>query len=137
MTDLIFDDFFDQFVLGFGKPKKNRYNAGHTKDMSPVFWQTLSDENGKKIGYRATCRTVGISPDDVKVSLKDNNIVVEGRTEFSQESVYDCYYEIPVADSVVSDIEKINYKTENGLTYVTVLVKEPIKSNILIEREQV
>ena len=30
-------------------------------------------------------------------------------------------------------MQKINYKTENGLTYVTVLVKEPIKSNILID----
>ena len=135
MTDLFFNDFFDQFALGFGRPQKKRYNTGHTQDMSPVYWRELKDDDGKKIGYRATCRTVGVSPDDVKVSLKDYSIIVQGKTEFSKERIYDCYYEIPVAESIVSDIEKINFKSENGLTYVTVLVKQPVKSDILITRE--
>lgn len=133
MTDLIFDDFFDQFVLGFGKPRKNRYNTGHTQDMSPVYWETLTDDNGEEIGYKATCRTVGIEPDDVKVTVKGNVIAVEGKTE-NGKSVYDCYYEIPVAESVIANIEKINYQTKNGLTYVTVNIKRPIKNEILIER---
>ena len=128
-------DFFDEFdeVLGFGKPRHLKFNTGNTQDMSPVFWQVLTDDDNKKIGYKSVCRTVGVAPEDVKVVLEDGKITVQGETEFDG-SKYNTYYDIPVSDSVVNNIENIKYKTLNCLTYIYIYTKIPQERKVLIEK---
>lgn len=114
-------------IFGFGKPTDLIYNAGNTKDMNPVFW-TKTEE-----GYKATCRTVGIAPDDVKVSVNECNIVVEGETEY-EGSVYNTSYKLPVSKEIIGNIESIGYKTLNGLTYIYLSVETPEKKQIKINK---
>ena len=126
----LFEDFFS---MGFGRPRNIRFNVGGTKDMNPVYWQTLTDDDNHKIGFKSTCRTVGLSPEDVKVSLEDNCIVVQGNSEFDGVK-YDTHIEIPVSESVVGNIENIKYKTLNGLTYIYIYIKTPEYTKINIEK---
>lgn len=129
--DKIFEDFL---TFGLGRPKNLRYNIGHTKDVSPVYWQKFVDNKTKEeLGIKSTCRTVGISPSDVKVELTKHGITVSGVTKY-ENTQYDTYYEIPISTSVISDIESIKYKTENGLTYIYVYIKKPKTAEIKIEK---
>lgn len=118
-------DFLDDF-FGFGKPFDLVYNTGKTKDMNPAYWSKTDK------GYKATCRTVGIAPEDVEVYLEGNNIIVKGKTEY-EDAIYDTSYKLPVASHILQDIENIEYKTLNGLTYIYLylvqLEKKPIQIN--------
>lgn len=125
-------DFDDFFSWGFGKPTKLRFNTGKTYDVNPVYWEEIIEGEEKK-GYKSVCRTVGIDPEDVKVSLERNYIKVEGKTEYEGKT-YSTYFEIPVSESVMADIENIKYITKNGLTYVYLYIKKPEFKKITIEK---
>lgn len=117
-------DFFDDFfMLGFGKPEDIIYNAGHTKDMNPANWLKTDT------GYKATCRTVGINENDVKVILIDNYIEVSGESEY-EGTKYNVSYKLPVSDDVISNIKSLKYKTLNGLTYIYLDIERPEKKKI-------
>lgn len=120
------NDFYEDF-FNFGKVMDLAFNTGNTKDMNPAYWSKTED------GYKATCRTVGIAPEDVKVDFVNSKIIVEGKTE-CEGDLYETKYKIPVSYVVASNIEKINYKTLNGMTYIYIRLKEPKQNEILIEK---
>lgn len=122
----IFDDFDDLFELGFGKAKNLKFNTNGTKDMSPAYWKKTDN------GYEAVCRTVGISPEDVKVSIDGNNICVNGVTTYGSNA-YDCSYELPVADSIIELIDSVEYTSKDGLTYIYLNLIQPKHREIAIK----
>ena len=127
MRDL-FDSFYDDiFTMGFGKPRKIIFNSGKTQDMNPAYWSETEN------GYKAVCRTVGISEEDVTVELKDNCIKIYGETEYDG-SKYNVSYELPVSDDVLANVTKLCYKTLNGLTYIYIDVHRPEKKIVKAER---
>lgn len=129
---MYFDDFFDE-VLGFGFPKSIVFNTGKTKDMMPCVWKELTDDDGSQLGYKATCRTVGISAEDVKVEIKDDSIIVTGETEFDGDK-YTQHFELPIVSDVMANIKDIKYKSLNGLTYIYLYLDKPTKKKINIQK---
>ena len=119
-------EFLDDF-FGFGKPYDLIYNTGKTKDMNPAYWSKTEE------GYKATCRTVGISAEDVKVEVNDYTILICGETEY-EGIKYNTSYKLPIAKEIMGDIEKIEYKTLNGITYIYLFVKTPEKKQIKINK---
>ena len=135
MLKTLFEDDF--FGLGFGIPTSIRYNTASTKDMNPVVWAkwTEKDEEGKDkfIGYKAVVRTVGVSEDDVKITVEKDGLIVEGKTEFEGYS-YSQYVKLPVSREVVSNIEKISYHSKDGMTYVYLNIRTPKYKKIDIQK---
>lgn len=118
-------EFFEEFL--FGKPMNLIYNAGNTKDMNPAYW-VKTDK-----GYKATCRTVGIEPEAVKVKIDEYKIIVEGESEY-ENTKYDTYFELPIAKVIMNDIVAIDYKTLNGLTYIYLTITNPEPKYIQINK---
>ena len=126
--------------------------------MLPAYWKKWSvevkDENDKEngaknnkennkdtekeiktkdVGYKCVCRTVGINEEDIKITLEDYGICVQGKTEY-EENVYSQYIELPISKDLIANIESINYKSVNGLTYIYLLMKEPKKNKVSIRK---
>ena len=133
-----FDELFDSVMLGFGAPTNIRFNTAKTKDLMPSYWSTWEVEEKdstkkRKLGYKCVCRTVGINPEDVNVTMEDYGICVDGQTEH-EDNKYTQHIELPISESVMSDIENISYKTLNGLTYIYIKMKSPEKKKVKISR---
>lgn len=130
MTDLqvgFYNRFFDDsFNSIFGRPRNLIFNC-KTKDQMPSFWEKTDD------GFKATCRTVGVNPEDVVVSVSDDCIVVKGETKVDNYT-YNCSYELPVIEEVLNNIKSIKYKTANGLTFINLEVDLPKRKDIKIEQ---
>ena len=124
----IFDDVFDDFfTLGFGKPRKLVFNS-QVKDMLPSYWQKKDDKT-----YLCTVKTLGINPEDVVVEETDYGIKVSGETELEGYN-YNTSFELPIAESIMNDIEKITFTSKNGLTFITLVLNKPEKKKLLIEQ---
>ena len=133
-----FNDLFDTMMMGFGKPANIRFNTSYTKDTMPSYWskwEVEAKDSTEKInvGYKCICRTVGLSEDDVKVTMEDYGICVDGVTEY-EGNKFTQHIELPISESVMADIEAINYKTVNGLTYIYLKMKKPEKKKVAIHR---
>lgn len=130
-----FNDLFDDDLLkiGFGFPISIKYNTAGTKDMMPAVWEDYNNDKGEKIGYKAICRTVGIDESDVKLEIKNNSLIVNGETEY-EGSKYTQYVELPIVEDVMSNIENVEYKTKNGITYIYLKVKTPEKRQVAIKK---
>jgi len=89
--------------------------------------------DGEMLGYFCVVRTVGIDPLDLTVELKDNGIIVDGKTEV-EDSTYSQHVELPISKEIIINIEKITYKSKDGLTYIYLKVKQPEKTKVAIER---
>jgi hypothetical protein len=133
----VLDDFFeDDFSLGFGKPTLIYYNTPHTQDMNPAYWQKQMPKDGEEDKfdiYRATCRSVGVSKNDVSVKINGNYINVGGKTTTNGID-YDFACSLPVAETIIENIDKILYETINGITYIYVYVKKSKGKNIEITK---
>lgn len=124
----IFDDVFDEFLLGFGKPKRFIFNS-QVKDMLPSYWQKKDDKT-----YLCTVKTLGINPEDVIVEIIDYGIKVSG-SSIVNDFTYDTCVELPIVESIMNEVEKIKVKSKNGLTFITLILDRPEKKKILIEKE--
>lgn len=113
MEDLF--NFFDNFC--FGKPIGISYNAANTKDMYPISWKKTEN------GYKCVCRSVGINPEDLNIAFSDNSMKISGKTECDGET-YSVSYECPIAKEIISNIDKVEYKSANGLTYIYITLKK-------------
>ena len=51
-------------------------------------------------------KTLGINPEDVMVEEVDYGFKVSGKTKLN-DYTYDTYLELPVAESIMNEIEKI------------------------------
>lgn len=122
-----FEDAIDEF-LGFGKPRRLVFNS-RVKDMLPSYWQKKDDKT-----YMCICKTIGINPEDVKVEETDYGLKVSGSTDV-EGFTYDTYFELPIAQSIMNEIEKIKVSSKNGLTFITLILDRPEKKKIPIVRE--
>lgn len=133
-----FDELWDAMSMGFGKPMNVRFNTANTKDMLPSYWSKWmvdAKDSTEKVqaGYKCVCRTIGINPNDVTVTMEDYGICLDGKTEYEGYK-YSQHIELPISENVMSDIEAINYKTANGLTYIYLKVKKPEKKKVAVHR---
>ena len=122
----IFDDFFGNDFLGFGEPHLDFYNCAGTKDISPAVWkknESNSDSNFDE--YIAICRSVGVMPRDVKISVPNGSNVIKvcGETK-TNWTTYNFSYELPIAKAIMDNIQQIKCRSENGLSYITLKVKK-------------
>jgi HSP20 family molecular chaperone IbpA len=127
MFDEIFDDFFGDDFLGFGEPHLDFYNCAGTKDISPAVWRkNKSNNNPNYDEYVAICRSVGVRPSDIKVVVPDNENVIKisGETKTNWDT-YNFSCELPIAKAIMDNIEKIECRSEDGLSYITLKVKKP------------
>ena len=114
----IFDEF-DNLFFGFGRPVSIRFNTPYTKDIQPASpWS--KDENG----YHMVARVVGINPDDLKVTLEDYGLCIDGESEYDG-NIYTQHIELPISKDLLANITDITYEVKNGLCKVSIVVKEP------------
>ena len=65
--------------------------------------------------------------------MEEYGICVDGVTEY-EGNKFTQHIELPISESVMADIEAINYKTLNGLTYIYLRMKKPEKKKVAIHR---
>lgn len=130
MTRRIFDnEILDVFFeLGFGKPKHFYFNSS-VKDLLPSCWTKKDDKT-----YMCVCKTIGINAEDINVEEIDYGIKVSGETEL-EGFKYNTSFVLPIAESIMHEIEKIKVTSKNGLTFITLVLDKPEKKKVLIEKE--
>lgn len=123
MKSIFSDDFFDDLLLGFGRPLKIIFNTNNLKDQMPTCWEKTDS------GYRCTAKTLGIS--EVKVSVEDYGIKVFGESELEGKK-YNTTLELPISQDVMDNVTEINTKTINGITFIDLIVDRPERRKIKI-----
>jgi HSP20 family molecular chaperone IbpA len=112
----------------FGRPRRLVFNS-NVKDMLPSYWSKKDDKT-----YLCTVKTLGINPEDVKVEETEYGLKVSGASEIEGFS-YDTSIELPIAESIMNEIDKIKVSSKNGLTFITLILNRPEKKKITIEKE--
>lgn len=106
------------------------YFNSTVKDMQPFTSYKRNND------YIVEVKTLGINPEDISVTLKDGILEIAGETNnpYSENS-FNTKINFSVAESLLKQIKNIKYKSQNGLTYITLQMKEDNFSDIKIERE--
>ena len=97
--------------------------------MNPtVFYKKDND-------YIIEAKTLGVSADDIKIVLDKNILTISGesKNEYSDNS-FNVKIKVRIGEDILNSIEKIDYKSENGITYVILRMKQTPDSNIAISR---
>ena len=97
--------------------------------MNPtVFYKKDND-------YIIEAKTLGITPDDIKVTLDKNILTISGesKNEYSDKA-FNAQIKVRIGEDILNSIEKIDYKSENGITYVILRVKQTPESTVEIQR---
>lgn len=136
MNELI-STFFDDDFFGFGMPTRIRYSTEKTKDMMPAYWKRWTKKNADDkeefVGYKCLVRTVGVASEDVNVSLENDRIVVDGKTEV-EGYTYSQHVELPLSKEVIGNIKSVEYKSKDGMTYIYLKVRTPEYKKIDVKR---
>jgi hypothetical protein len=114
----IFDFLRDEFL----------FNSS-VKDMIPTAFYKKDND------YIVEAKTLGISPDDVKVSLDGDILTISGesKNEYSDKA-FNAQIKVRIGKDILNDIDKIDYKSQNGVTYVILKMKQTANSTIEIKR---
>lgn len=136
MNELI-STFFDDDFFGFGMPTRIRYSTEKTKDMMPAYWKRWTkkntDDKEEFIGYKCLVRTVGVASEDVNISLENDRIVVDGKTEV-EGYTYSQHVELPLSKEVIGNVKSVEYKSKDGMTYIYLKVRTPEYKKIDVKR---
>lgn len=132
----IFDD-----SLFFPSMRNIRFNTDGVLDMRPAKWYLWKEDEGdsdSKVlvtkGVYAVVKCLGIAEEDIKVELKNDCVVVQGKTKVKDVD-YSQYVELPVSKEILANVEKIQYEAKDGLVFVYLKTKMPEKKpQILIEK---
>lgn len=114
----IFDFLSDEFL----------FNSS-VKDMSPAaFYKKDSD-------FIIEAKTLGVSPDDVNVKLESDVLSVTGETknEYSDKS-FNVQIKVRIGQDILKNVEKIDYTSKNGITYVILKMKKISNSPVKISK---
>ena len=87
----------------------------------PGYAPWLRSNDGKV--YCTTVRSIGINPEDMKIVLENHVVKVEGATNFNGTE-YSVDFDIPLSDTFYDKIDHIEHETLNGLTYITITLKD-------------
>lgn len=123
LTNTIFDDNIFNFL------RDDFLFNSSVKDMNPtVFYKKDND-------YIIEAKTLGITPDDIKVTLDKNILTISGesKNEYSDKA-FNAQIKVRIGEDILNSIEKIDYKSENGITYVILRVKQTPESTVEIQR---
>ena len=112
MFDLFYD-FFGSDIDTFVNPLRFYFNTAGLKDTHPF---TVSSKDNKVV-YRV--KTLGISK--VDVNLKEDVLTVSGENEIDG-SKYNTSVEIIVPKTILDQVEKIEYHTDCGITFVELIL---------------
>lgn len=136
MNELI-STFFDDDFFGFGFPTRIRFSTEKTKDMMPAYWKRWTkknaDDKDEFVGYKCLVRTVGVASEDVNVSLENDRIVVDGKTEV-EGYTYSQHVELPLSKEVIGNVKSVEYKSKDGMTYIYLKVRTPEYKKIDVKR---
>ena len=123
LTNRIFNDDIFKFL------DDSFFYTSPVRDMNPVTYYKKDKD------YIAEFKTLGINSSDVNVKLEDDKLTVSGETknEFNDKS-FSTNITISLDRKVVNEIESIDYKSQNGLTYVFLRMKESQSSKIKINK---
>lgn len=72
--------------------------------------------------YCTIVRSIGIDPEDMKITLVNHVVKVKGATKFG-DMEYSTDFEIPLSDAFYDRVDHIEHQSRNGLTYITVTLK--------------
>lgn len=123
LTNTIFDDNIFDFL------RDDFLFNSSVKDMNPtVFYKKDND-------YIIEAKTLGITPDDIKITLDKNILTISGesKNEYSDKA-FNAQIKVKIGEDILNSIEKIDYKSENGITYVILRVKQTPESTVEIQR---
>lgn len=96
----------------FGNPRGIKFNT-YVYDMKPTFWKKTKE------GYTCLVHTLGIRPEDIKISVNNDYISLTGETKYDElDKPFTKTFDIPVDKDIMSNVTKIKYRTENGLTFI-------------------
>lgn len=116
-----FDSLFNKLHSAFTRP---------VKDMSP--YRVYKKDSG----FIVVCNTLGIDKKDLKVSVEKRKgspypvIKIVGQTKVEAIN-FENNVNLELSVSILEDqIEKVSYKTENGLTQVFVKMKKAEQTKI-------
>ena len=121
--------FTNRWFVPFLNMEDFLFNSS-VKDMQPYTVYRRDND------YIIEVKTLGISPEDIKVSLDDNKLEISGETAspYSEDS-FNTRIKLSVSKNIIDNLDSVKYKSINGLTYITLKMKEEKKHNISIERE--
>lgn len=136
LTRGFFDDFFDMMEKP-GRSRKNWFDGG--------IWAPAVDLIDKNDKLLAKVELPGVDKKDVKLSLNDSNLTIQGEMKKDEETKNDDYYYRERAYGTYSrtislpaeiDKENIKAKFKNGILEITMPKKPEVKpKEITIEPE--
>jgi HSP20 family protein len=136
LTKGFFDDFFDM-VDSSSRGKRSWFDGG--------IWSPAVDLVDKQDKLVAKVELPGVEKKDVKLSLNDNNLTIQGEVQKDEETKKEDYYYRERAYGSYSrtislpaevDKEKIKAKFKNGILEITIPKKPEVKpKEITIESE--
>lgn len=91
-------------------------------------WKQM--ESGR---YKCSVDTTGVSPEDISVEFVGSSIIIKGTSEYDGEK-RSVNREIYIPEEVVRDINKLEYKTLNGITYIYAYTKVPEIQKVIPKR---
>ena len=123
LTNRIFDDN----LLDFSH-NDFIFNSS-VKAMSPTAFYKKDND------YIIEAKTLGINPDDIKISVDGNVLLISGETknEYSEKN-FNVKIKVVVGEEILNNIQSIEYKSNNGITYVILKMKEKKTNNIFIKK---
>ena len=73
--------------------------------------------------------------DDIKISVDGNVLLISGETknEYSEKN-FNVKIKVVVGEEILNNIQSIEYKSNNGITYVILKMKEKKTNNIFIKK---
>ena len=132
----LFDDFFDMMEV----PGRGRRGL---LEGSP--WEPAVDLIDKKDKLIVKVELPGVDQNDVKISLAENNLTIQGEIKKDEEIKKEDYYyreraygnySRTISLPIEVDKEKINAKFKNGILEVTMPKKPEVQpKEIIIEAE--
>ena len=123
LTNTIFDNSIFDFL------RDDFLFNSSVKDMNPtVFYKKDSD-------FIIEAKTLGVSPDDIIIKLEDDILSLTGETknEYSDKS-FNIKIKVRIGQDILNDIEKIDYKSKDGVTYIILRMKNKSESTIEIKK---
>lgn len=110
--DTIFNDIFETRFSCFNRPVLDRKPCTTVKT---------------EYGYKIIINTLGMSEDDVHVSIENGYIIIKGEKKM-EDIDFDNTVNVKIyAGSVYSNIKKVEYSVKNGITYVDVFTEDTSK----------
>lgn len=119
-------DIFKEFDMLF-----NRFTRP-VMDKSP--YKIFKTDDNKIV---IAVNTLGFGKDDIKIEQEEDRLFIKGQKtlgEIDYTSSVDLGFNI---GKIVNDIKEINYRVQDGLTYVYIELKEQKKKTIKIKYKDV